>query len=766
MIAKHVSMRVTRKSDFGGLVRYITSAQGRDERVGDITVTNCQTDDPDAAAIACTAVQAQNKRSEADKTYHLIVSFRPGERPSPEVLRAIEERICAGLGYAEHQRVSAAHHDTDNVHLHIAINKVHPIRRTVHSPLRDYRTLGELCDKLETDFELERDNHASRKRGGEGRAADMEQIAGLESMIGWVRRTCGDEIKAADSWQALHATMAGNGLALQARGNGLVVIANNGTAIKASSIARDLSKKALEDRLGPFVAAEDAKAPDTAARAYEPRPMASRANTAELFARYQDQQNNRRAARSAELAAVSGKKAAAIEAVKRAGRFRRGAIKLAGEGGLARKLSYSLTSRATKQAIDKIATAYQRERERINARNDRKGWHEWLQAEAKTGNVEALTALRAREGRNHKPANAVQATRGATHGLSASARADHITKRGTIIYRTEGAAVRDDGTSLHVSRGAEIEGITAALRIARERYGEELSIAGSAEFKERVARAAASAALPIRFDDPELERRRQTLVTNQTQQEASRGREDLGRGDRGGDAPSGRERATGAATGPASVATGPDSGRGAADGTGQPGIARGATSGAGFDGRRGPARSRSPRGTRGLTGGKPNIGRVGRDPPPEARDRVRNVSELSVVRFADRPSLLLPRDVRPNVDGAEAGRDRLLRWNVSGSGMTSERITAADKYIAEREAKRQSGMDIPKHRPFEAGDVPLSYAGTRDVEGQKMALLKRGDEILVLPIDTISAARAARLAIGDRIEIAADGTVKGRGRSR
>ena len=60
------------------------------------------------------------------------------------------------------------------------------------------------------EFGLERDNHASRKRGGEGRAADMEQIAGLESMIGWVRRTCGDEIKAADSWQALHATMAAN----------------------------------------------------------------------------------------------------------------------------------------------------------------------------------------------------------------------------------------------------------------------------------------------------------------------------------------------------------------------------------------------------------------------------------------------------------------------------------------------------------------------------------------------------------------------------
>lgn len=97
MIAKHVSMRVTRKSDFGGLVRYITSAQGRDERVGDITVTNCKTDDPHAAAIACMAVQAQNKRSEADKTYHLIVSFRPGERPTRKSFARSRSEFAPGL---------------------------------------------------------------------------------------------------------------------------------------------------------------------------------------------------------------------------------------------------------------------------------------------------------------------------------------------------------------------------------------------------------------------------------------------------------------------------------------------------------------------------------------------------------------------------------------------------------------------------------------------------------------------------------------------
>ncbi len=140
-----------------------------------------------------------------------------------------------------------------------------------------------------------------RAPAGEGRAADMEQIGGMESLIGWVQRTCAAEIKRADSWQALHATMAANGLTLHARGNGLVVTAQDGTSIKASSIGRDLSKKALETRLGAFQAADGAKAPPKPARAYEPRPIASKADTAELFARYKDQQASRGAARAAEL---------------------------------------------------------------------------------------------------------------------------------------------------------------------------------------------------------------------------------------------------------------------------------------------------------------------------------------------------------------------------------------------------------------------------------------------------------------------------------
>jgi hypothetical protein len=336
-------------------------------------------------------------------------------------------------------------------------------------------------------------------------------------------------------------------------------------------------------------------------------------DTAALFVRYQNQQGAHRAARSAELAAASAKKAAAIEAVKRASRLHRGAIKLAGGSGLTRKLSYGLASQATRQALDKIGAAYQRERERISQRNNRMGWHEWLQAEAKAGNVEALAALRAREGRRHKPVNAVQASPSAGHGFSTTGRVDHITRRGTIIYRAGGAAVRDDGTSLHVSRGAEIDGITATLRIARDRYGEELSIAGSAEFRERVAQAAANASLQIRFDDPELERRRQALVAGLARQDAAKGQ-------------------------------------------GKP-VAR-----------------------------KPKVVRIGRHPPPEARDRVRSLDDLGVVS-TDRPSPQLLRHARSKADATDPQRDRLLDWEAAGTA--TRRIE--DHPTAKPEAEQIAG---------------------------------------------------------------------------
>ena len=90
---------------------------------------------------------------------------------------------------------------------------------------------------------------------------------------------------------------------------------------------------------------------------------------------------------------------------------------------------------------------------------------------------------------------------------------DSVTKKGTVIYRVADTTIRDDGKLLRVGQGTSLEGLETALRIAKERFGEKIAVNGSAEFRERVAKAAAAARLKVEFDDPDLEKRRVFLLT-------------------------------------------------------------------------------------------------------------------------------------------------------------------------------------------------------------------------------------------------------------
>ena len=514
MIAKQVPMKSVKKSDFVELVKYITNAQQKAERVGGVTVTNCQSDRPDAAIIEVINTQVQNTRAESDKTYHLIVSFRADE-PDETTLQAIEARICEGLGYGDHQRVSAVHHDTDNLHIHIAINKIHPTRYSIHTPYNDHKTLGELCERLELDYGLERDNHQAQKRGAENRAADMERHAGVESLLGWIQRECLKEIQAAQSWAELHEVMRDNGLELRARGNGLIIADQSGTVVKASSVARELSKGKLEGRLGPFEASAEwtAKQAKKPARQYEPRPVRTRVDTVELYARYKAEQQDIGASRSLAWAQARDRKNRLIEAAKRAGRLKRAAIKLLGDPGVSRKVLYALASKTLRDEIEKINKQYLRDRQVIHEKCQRQTWADWLRRKATDGDREALATLRARDAAQGLKGNTLAATGGPQADQEAEARQDSITKTGTIIYRVGSSAVRDDGEKLKVSRGVTQDGLQAALRMAMERYGDRITVNGSAEFKEQVAGAAAIGNLSLTFEDVVLERRRQALLS-------------------------------------------------------------------------------------------------------------------------------------------------------------------------------------------------------------------------------------------------------------
>lgn len=218
------------------------------------------------AALEALAIQRQNQRSEDDKTYHFLFSFQNGEHPQADVLLDCERELCRALGFAEHQRVSVVHHDTDNVHVHVAINKIHPTRLTIHTPFNDYWVRDRAAERLEIKHNLRRDPHGHRapKQGPSGRAADMERHTGIESFLGWVQRQAGEELSRAASWDALHRAASARGLAVQLRGNGCVITQGE-LAVRASSVRRELSLHALQKRLGPFEAAAKEKGPVVAA---------------------------------------------------------------------------------------------------------------------------------------------------------------------------------------------------------------------------------------------------------------------------------------------------------------------------------------------------------------------------------------------------------------------------------------------------------------------------------------------------------------------
>ena len=723
MIAKHVPMRSVGKSDFAGLVSYITDAQNKDHRLGAVRLSNCDAATHSAAIEEVLATQLLNTRATSDKTYHLLLSFRAGEQPTPDALNAIEDRICAGLGFAEHQRISAVHNDTDNLHIHIAINKVHPTHSTVHEPYQAYRTLAELCAVLERDYGLEPDNHTPRQRVSENKANDMERHAGIESLVGWIKRECLGEIRSARSWSEFHEVMQANGLQLRERANGFVIEAEDGTQIKASTVARDFSKPKLESRFGPFESSTTEPSGKTQ-RSYRKEPVRLRVNTTELYAKYKAEQSTLTKARADALMAAKHRKDRAIAEAKRNNKLRRATIKVLDGKGINKKVLYAQASLSLRTSLKTIHNEYAKESEKHYKGFQRCAWADWLKQQAIKGDVEALTALRAREATHGLKGNTVQATGNPQPANSGAL--DNITKKGTIIYRAGSSAVRDDGDKLQISRNATKEGLQAALRIAMERYGNRITVNGTAEFKAQVIRAAANSQLPITFADPGLERRRLDLMKEKTHDHTNRGRSD---------------RRGNGRTGPGTVAN---------QHTTRP-------------------VGRKLANVRTAINGKPNIGRIGRVPPPQSQHHLRKLSELGVVRITSGSEMLLPRDVPRHLEQQGTQSNHELRRDLPRTRVKPEATTSAsDKYIAERESKRLKGFDIPKHCRYTDGNGPLIFAGTRTIDDQPLALLRRGDgeTVMVMAIDNATARHLSRISIGDSVSVTPSGSIKTKGRSR
>lgn len=518
MIAKRIDMRVASKSRATRLAEYVMSELGKAGRVGDAFTVNCLADDPLIAAKEIEVCQARNTRAKDDKTYHLLLSFPDGERPDHDRLREIAAAAAKSLGYENHQRIAVVHDDTDNLHMHVIINKIHPERHTIHTPRHDFRILGELCANLEKTLALRPTNHEPGKTRSEFKAQDMEKHSGLGSFTHYAREKAAPALAKARTWGEMHKALSDVGIALHAKGNGLVLVEANGvTAIKASSVGREFSKAKLEKRLGVFVAAEvggaiseKSQVTTSVRESYLPRPLTGTSN---LYRQYLESKRATAQTRKAELAALWEKQKHTIQAVMNASKLNLPtAAGTSVKRALRKRVREAVTIRIARIRHDMAKT-----RAEIKAKHKARGFVEWLKLEAERGNIPAIYALRKRGAAAPALVNIT------AHDLRdvnlIAGKIAHITGRGTLFYKTGDDVFRDTGSHLSLKKEITDHGVKAALMIAMAKFsGQNLVVNGPAELKIKCVEVAVQKGLCLAFADPEMERERQKYAQANTKQ--------------------------------------------------------------------------------------------------------------------------------------------------------------------------------------------------------------------------------------------------------
>ena len=99
-------------------------------------------EDAELALSVIKLVQEGNVRTKRDKTYHVVISFHPNDRTLPaRELEDVVRRTVAAVGLQEHQYIAVRHSDQEHEHVHIAVNRIHPVTLKIHHPFRAFRGL-------------------------------------------------------------------------------------------------------------------------------------------------------------------------------------------------------------------------------------------------------------------------------------------------------------------------------------------------------------------------------------------------------------------------------------------------------------------------------------------------------------------------------------------------------------------------------------------------------------------------------------------------
>lgn len=394
MISKKVGIS-PKNDNYARLADYIADAGHKGEKSLMHWCAGCLGDDDYQDGIAeAIDVQAMNTRTTKSKTYHLVVSFRPEDEAklTPDILRDIERRFTQAQGLSEHQRHCAVHTDTQNIHMQIAYNLIHPVTLTRNDHPWDYNKRDALCREIEREYGLTVDNGMEQQRGQRNeRAIALEAQQGVQSFDSYVRERTAPILAALDAaknWQDLHKELHRHGLEIRPKGNGLIIKSRHGKqALKASDVDRRLSKSRLEKVLGeyqppmPILAKEESR--------YRSRPVQRCPAGEALYARYQAEAVERKQQADAEKA----RQAENLTAIREKWRQQRAEVE---KSMMLKQNRRNLIQYARKKEAAELAEAKARLHQEQTA-PPYESWNDFLRRHADQGDEAALAVLRSRK---------------------------------------------------------------------------------------------------------------------------------------------------------------------------------------------------------------------------------------------------------------------------------------------------------------------------------------------------------------------------------
>jgi hypothetical protein len=273
MIGKHVlnpDKSASKAARISALADYIANPEARNKKEKCVYrgARGFFSDDPQTQKQEMIAL-AEAARKSADPIGHFVLSWRQDEQPTVEQIEEAVDIFLDETGMTGHQVIYALHHDTDNPHLHIMINRVNPETERTMKINRGFtiESVHRAVARIEHAQGWQQERHGRYAVGQDGdvirkpprkkrrdpgqRAKDMEQRTGEKSAEGIAIESGAPIIRRVETWDQLHRELAKIGMRYVLKGSGAIIWIGD-QPIKASTAGRDCSLSALQKRLGVY----------------------------------------------------------------------------------------------------------------------------------------------------------------------------------------------------------------------------------------------------------------------------------------------------------------------------------------------------------------------------------------------------------------------------------------------------------------------------------------------------------------------------------